>query len=259
MPHRLPALFFGHGNPMNALLRNAYTEGWAAMGTAMPRPRAVLAISAHWYRDGLSVTMHPHPRTIHDFGGFPRELFEFEYAAPGDPALAARVQRLLEPAPVSGDETWGLDHGVWAVLCHAFPNADVPVVQLSLAADQPPSFHYQLGRRLAPLRDDGVLIVGSGNIVHNLHAYAWGQHAVAPYDWATRFESRIRDFLIAGKDAAIVDYELLGRDAVLAAPTPEHFLPLLYIVGLRAADEPVSFPVQGVDGGSISMLSVKVG
>ena len=255
----MPAIFFGHGNPMNALAANDWTRAWSALGAAMPRPRAILAISAHWYVPGTHVTAMAKPRTIHDFGGFPRELYDVRYPAPGDPALAARVQDLLAPVPVERDERWGLDHGTWSVLVHAYPAADIPVVQLAIDETQPPEFHYALAKRLAPLRDEGVLIAGSGNVVHNLHAYAWGQHAAQQFDWAVRFETHARTLLTAGEHGPLVDYESMGQDAVLAVPTPEHYLPLLYVIATQHADERVTFPVQGGDGGSISMLSVQVG
>jgi 4,5-DOPA dioxygenase extradiol len=259
MTDLMPAIFFGHGNPMNALLKNAYTEGWAAVGGQLPRPKAVLAVSAHWYAPATALTVNPAPRTIHDFGGFPRELYEVEYPAPGSPELARRVQEMLAPVSVELDERWGLDHGTWSVLCHVFPQADIPVVQLSIDETQPPEFHYEIGKRLAPLRDEGVLIIGSGNLVHNLHTYAWGRHRVEPFDWAVRFEERARGFLLDGDDAPLVAYESLGRDAMLSIPTPEHYLPLLYVIATRRGGEPVSFPVEGVDGGSVSMLTVQIG
>jgi 4,5-DOPA dioxygenase extradiol len=255
----MPAIFFGHGNPMNALSQNAYTDGWAAIGDSIPRPKAVLSVSAHWYFPATAVTTNLRPRTIHDFGGFPRELYQIEYPAPGSPELAVRVQELLAPVRVGLDEGWGLDHGTWSVLCHVFPEADIPVVQLSIDETQPPEFHYQLGKRLAPLRDEGVLIIGSGNIVHNLHTYAWGTHRVEPFDWAVRFEARARELLLRGDDAPLVAYETLGRDAQLSAPTPDHYLPLLYVMGARRAGDGVSFPVGGMDGGSVSMLTVQFG
>jgi 4,5-DOPA dioxygenase extradiol len=260
MPGRMPAIFFGHGNPLNALLRNQYTEAWSNIGNYLPRPKAVLCVSAHWYLPGTAVTAMEKPRTIHDFGGFPRELYEVEYPAPGSPDLAHRVKSLLDPAAVALDEeSWGLDHGTWSVLCHVFPSADIPVVQLSIDETQPPEFHYELGKRLAPLRDEGVLIVGSGNLVHNLHAYAWGRHNVEPFDWAVRFEKLARELLIKGDHAPLADYESLGRDAMLSAPTPDHYLPLLYVIGSRSTSDEVSFPVEGFDGGSISMLTVQIG
>jgi 4,5-DOPA dioxygenase extradiol len=172
----LPAIFFGHGNPLNALLRNSYTESWAAIGNSLPGLRAILCISAHWYLPGTAVTAMAAPRTIHDFGGFPRELYEVQYPAPGNPELAARVRELLAPKSVELDQrSWGLDHGTWSVLCHVFPQADIPVVQLSMDETQPSEFHYEIAKRLAPLRDEGVLVIGSGNIVHNLHTCAWGK------------------------------------------------------------------------------------
>jgi 4,5-DOPA dioxygenase extradiol len=255
----MPALFFGHGNPMNAIQRNAYTEAWRAIGRALPRPRAIACVSAHWYLPGTWVTAMERPRTIHDFGGFPRELYAVSYPAPGDPALARHLQELLAPVAVGLDDQWGLDHGTWSVLCHVFPEADVPVVQLGIDETQTADFHYQLGRRLATLREDGVLVIGSGNLVHNLHAYAWGRHPVEPFDWAVRFEQRARALMTAGDHGPLVAYDSLGRDAALSVPTPEHYLPLLYALGLRREGEPVSFPVEGIDGGSVSMLTVRVG
>jgi 4,5-DOPA dioxygenase extradiol len=255
----MPAIFFGHGNPMNAIQTTAYTEAWRAIGRDLPRPGAILAVSAHWYRPGTAVTMAARPRTIHDFGGFPRPLYDVSYPAPGDPALARRVQSLLAPLEVAADERWGLDHGTWSVLCHVFPEADVPIVQLSIDETEPASYHYALGRKLEPLRDEGVLVIGSGNLVHNLHAYGWGRQELAPYDWAQRFETLARRFLEQGDDAALVAYESLGRDALLAAPTPDHFLPLVYVMGLRRPDDRVTFPVEGFDGGSVSMLTVRFG
>jgi len=260
MSARLPALFLGHGNPMNALRENAWTRAWAALGAALqPRPRAVLSISAHWYIPATAVTAMPAPRTIHDFGGFPRELFEARYAAPGDPALAARVRELLAPLPVTADRSWGLDHGTWSVLCHVFPAADVPVVQLSIDATRPAAFHRDLGTLLRPLREEGVLLLGSGDVVHNLETYAWGAHPAQPYAWALRFENAVRTRLLAGDQVALVDYETLGEDALLSVPTPEHYLPLLYILGASYAGESVTFPTDGIDGGSVSMLAVRFG
>ena len=260
MSGRLPAIFLGHGNPMNALLDNSWTRAWSTLGAALaPKPRAVLAVSAHWYIPCTAVTAMAAPRTIHDFGGFPRELFAMRYPAPGDPALAARVAELLAPLPVEQDQSWGLDHGTWSVLCHVFPEADVPVVQLSIDETRPPAFHYELGKRLGALRDAGVLIVGSGDVVHNLEAYAWGARPAQPYDWALRFESTVRERLLAGDHASLVDYALLGNDALLSIPTPEHYLPLLYVLGAGAPKESVTFPAEGIDGGSVSMLAVRFG
>ena len=255
---RLPTIFFGHGNPLNAIQRNAYTERWAEIGKSI-KPEAILCISAHWYIPATLVTAMAMPRTIHDFGGFPRELYEFQYPATGAPPLAHRVKELLSPISVGLDQQWGLDHGTWSVLCHVFPKADIPVVQLSIDETQPPTFHHEMGKRLAPLRDEGVLVIGSGNLVHNLHTYAWGRHDVEPFDWAVRFEAQARDLLSRGDDELLVNYESLGRDAVLSAPTPDHYLPLLYVLGTRQKDDEVSFPVEGFDGGSVSMLTVSIG
>lgn len=260
MPKPMPAIFFGHGNPMNALADNDWTRAWRAIGRTIPRPRAVLCVSAHWYLPATLVTAMPAPRTIHDFGGFPRELFEVEYPAPGDPELAVRIQRLLAPLEVGLDEgNWGLDHGTWSVLCHVFRDADIPVVQLSIDETQPPEFHYGIAKELNTLRDEGVLIIGSGNLVHNLHTYSWGRHKIQAFDWAIRFEAQARKLLLEGNHEPLIHYETMGRDAVLAAPTPDHYLPLLYVIAQARPDDEVSFPVEGFDGGSISMLSIEVG
>ncbi len=245
---------------MNALLVNAYTQRWAAIGAKLPKAKGIVSVSAHWYVPEAAVTISTAPRTIHDFGGFPRELYQVQYPAPGDPALAARVQKLLAPLPVRLDERWGLDHGTWSVLCHVYPQANIPVVQLSIDENQPASFHFEIGRRLVPLREDGILILGSGNIVHNLHTYAWGRHAQEPYDWAISFEQRVRELLLAEQYQPLLHYgNELGREADLAVPTPDHYLPLLYVAGTRTASETIEFPVEGVDGGSVSMLAVRVG
>jgi 4,5-DOPA dioxygenase extradiol len=259
MSKSMPVIFFGHGNPMNALLDNDYTKSWATIGTTIPRPKAILCISAHWYIPATLVTVMRTPQTIHDFGGFPNELYEIKYPAPGDQLLANRVKKLLEPIPCGLDNKWGLDHGTWSVLCRVFPDADIPVVQLSIDTTQPPPFHYQIGKKLSPLRDEGILIVGSGNLVHNLHAYAWGTSHVGPYDWAVRFEKQARKLLIAAGDEQLIEYEKIGHDAMLSVPTPDHYLPLLYIIALRRNDDTISFPVEGFDGGSISMLAIQIG
>lgn len=255
----MPTVFFGHGNPMNALQDNTYTRRWAAIGGEVPKPKSILSISAHWYISGTAVTSTTAPRTIHDFGGFPPELYRIEYPAHGNPALAGRVRDLLAPMSVEMDGEWGLDHGTWTVLRHVFPGAEIPVVQLAIDKRQPAPFHFEVGKKLAPLRDEGVLIVGSGNLVHNLHAYAWGQQVAEPYDWAVRFEEKVRDLLNAGNHSPLIHYETLGRDAALSIPTPDHYLPLLYVIALRREGDPVSFPVEGVDGGSVSMLAVRLG
>jgi 4,5-DOPA dioxygenase extradiol len=259
MANILPAIFFGHGNPMNAVTHNNYTEGWRRIGAETPKPKAILAISAHWYVPETSVTVMTAPRTIHDFGGFPQELYQVQYPAPGDPVLAHRVHQLLAPLDVKLDNSWGLDHGTWSVLRHVYPAADIPIVQLSIDETKPALFHFEIGKKLALLREEGVLIAGSGNLVHNLHTYAWGRHPQAPYDWAVRFESAARNIMLAGDYKPLINYEILGKDAALSIPTPDHYLPLLYILATRQGNESIRFPVEGVDGGSISMLAVQVG
>jgi 4,5-DOPA dioxygenase extradiol len=255
----MPAIFFGHGNPMNALFRNSWTEGWAEIGRSIPRPKAILCISAHWYIPAVAVTAMERPRTIHDFGGFPRELFDVEYPAPGSPELAERVRELLGDDVIMDDQHWGLDHGTWSVLCHAYPQSDIPIVQLSIDEPKPAEWHYELAKKLAPLRDEGVLVAGSGNLVHNLHTYAWGKHNVEPFDWAKRFDAQARELIMSDDHSPLINYEALGRDAMLSAPTPDHYLPLIYILALQREGEKVSFPVEGFDGGSISMTTVQIG
>jgi 4,5-DOPA dioxygenase extradiol len=259
MAEILPAIFFGHGNPMNAVRENDYTSGWRQLGKRLPKPKAILSISAHWFVPGTGVTISTSPRTIHDFGGFPPELYQVQYAAPGDPELAHRVHEMLKPLPVRFDCSWGLDHGTWSVLRHVYPDADVPVVQLSIDEAQPASFHFEIGNRLAPLRGERILIVGSGNLVHNLHAYAWGRHMPDPYDWAIRFEKEAKEMMVAGEYKPLIEYESLGPEAMLSIPTPDHYLPMLYVLASRQQGEAVTFPIEGVDGGSISMLTVQVG
>lgn len=263
MAESMPTIFFGHGNPMLTVSENEYTRGWRAAGLALPRPRAILAVSAHWYARGeLAVTTSSRPETIHDFYGFPEELYGVEYRAPGSLELAGRVRELLAPERVESDGRRGMDHGVWCVLRHVFPEADIPIVQLSMDAGKSSEFHYEVGKRLAPLREEGVLIVGSGNIVHNLSEYSWGARSAFAYDWADRFEKRVRELLAVRDDAALIDYGRLGPDAGLSIPTPEHYLPLLYVLGAAnpaGSPDALSFPVEGIEGGSMSMLAVQIG
>jgi 4,5-DOPA dioxygenase extradiol len=256
---RLPAVFFGHGSPMNALETNEFSAAWAAIGRAVPAPRAVLAISAHWYVRSTAVTAMAQPETIHDFGGFPPELYAVQYPAPGAPAVAQRVAELLAPTPVTLDSSWGLDHGTWSVLVHAYPAANVPVVQLSIDGTQPPTYHYELARRLRPLRDEGVLIVGSGNVVHNLARLRWDQDG-PPHDaWAVHFNSYVRDALARGDHEALVHYERAGESAKLAVPMPDHYLPLLYVAAQQHEAETVRFAVDRLMmGGAIGMLTAVI-
>jgi 4,5-DOPA dioxygenase extradiol len=253
----MPVVFFGHGSPMNSLDRNQYTEAWRRLGESIPVPKAILCVSAHWYTEGTAVTAMSNPKTIHDFYGFPQALFDVQYPAPGEPRLASRVRDMLAPLDVGLDESWGLDHGTWSVLKHAYPRADIPVLQLSIDGTRPARFHYETGRRLAPLRDEGVLVAGSGNVVHNLRLMR--RDGGQAFDWAVRFNQRIREALASRDHAALVDFEKLGEDARLSVPTPEHYFPLLYIAALQGADEAVTFPVDGYDLGSISMLTAVAG
>ncbi len=256
---RLPALFIGHGSPMNTLEDNPYTQAWRALGAALPRPQAILAISAHWLTRGIAVTAMEHPRTIHDFGGFPQALHEVQYPAPGSTALAQRVAALLAPRPVALDsDEWGLDHGTWSVLAHLYPMADIPVVQLSMDATQGEAFHLEIGQALRSLRDEGVLIVASGNIVHNLRLMKWSQTGFG-HDWAVRFDAFAKRKIEARDFSALAHYQSEGHDATLAVPTAEHFWPLLYALGAAGDDDAISFPVEGLTMGGISMRSVQIG
>jgi 4,5-DOPA dioxygenase extradiol len=255
---RSPALFIGHGSPMNTLETNGYTEAWRAFGKELPRPKAILAVSAHWYFGATAVTAMARPRTIHDFYGFPQELFEFEYPAVGDPDLAGEIVEAVKPEWVGLDrDQWGLDHGTWSVLAHMYPDADVPVVQLSLNALRPLDYHVGLARRLAPLRERGVMVLASGNVVHNLRRLQWNEPNLA-YDWAERFDDAVVEQLAADPNEILRVRE--HPDFALAVPTPDHFIPLLYVAGLAAAEgirpEPL---VRGYAMGSISMTCYGLG
>jgi len=255
---RLPVIFFGHGSPMIALQANETTRAWKAMGDAVGKPKAILCVSAHWLTRGIAVTAMTKPRTIHDFGAsFPKALFDQQYPAPGSPELAARVRDILAPTRVTLDEGgWGLDHGTWSVLGKAFPDADVPVVQLSMDAAKPPAWHYEIGQRLAPLRDEGVLIVGTGNIVHNLPAMDWGDRDCPPYDWSQRFNDYIKTAIVEDAPQRAVEFESQGQDARLSVPTPDHYWPLLYVLGARLPGDVPTFAPDHIEHGSLSMTSV---
>ena len=251
----MPVLFLGHGSPMQALEPNRHTAVWQQLGRELPRPRAILCISAHWYTRGIGVTSDARPRTVHDFYGFPPELYRCQSPVAGDPALAAHVQALLAPEKVqavAGD--WGLDHGCWQVLHYLYPQADVPVVQLSIDGTRPAAGHYALGARLAPLREAGILILGSGNVVHNLRAMDRGPDAQAPAP-ALEFEGWVRAALQSGDHEALVHFERCGSAATWSVPSPDHFLPLLYVAGAAGRDARASIPTAGIEFGAVSMLS----
>jgi 4,5-DOPA dioxygenase extradiol len=253
----MPAAFIGHGNPEHAISSNRYTEAWRAFGRSVPRPRAILVISAHWYTNATAVTAMPRPRTIHDFYGFPQEMYDVTYPAPGLPELAEEVADAAHPTWVGCDiDAWGLDHGTWSVLLHAFPDASIPVVQLSLDAFKGADYHLGLGRRLSALRDSGVLVIGSGNLVHNLAAVDVSRPDEG-FDWAVRFDDAVRTALESPDPSAIAALD--GHpDFDAAVPTPDHFLPLLYVAGL-AGDEPMTRVIDGIQVGSVSMAAYTVG
>lgn len=253
----MPVAFLGHGNPMYAIEENGYAKSWYDFAQSIAKPRAILMISAHWVTRQAWVTAMEHPQTIHDFGGFPKPLFEVQYPAPGSIKLARQVQELLAPVPVVMEEQeWGLDHGAWAVLKHMYPKADVPVVQLSLDARLSMREHYEMAKKLGPLRDEGVLILGSGNVVHNLRAvdFSSSQH----YEWATRFNDYFKKYLLANRHGPLIDALEIGADAQLSIPTPEHYWPALYILALQREGESADIIVDGIDLSSISMLSFSI-
>ena len=250
---RQPAIFFGHGSPMNAL-GGPHADVWRALGEAVGKPRGVVMVSAHWETAVTAVTAQPQPKTIHDFGGFPQELHAMQYPAPGSPALAARVAELTGAV---GTADWGLDHGTWSVLAHVWPGADVPVVQMSLDRSLDARGHFELARRLTPLRDEGVIVAGSGDFVHNLRA--WKRAGGQPYDWAIRFNEAVKAALVRGDHDALIDWVGLAEDAQMSVPTDEHFLPLLYVAAQRQPGDDVSFFNDVIEGGSISMTGVRIG
>ena len=254
---RMPVLFVGHGSPMNAIEDNEFSRSWMEIGRSIPKPNAILCISAHWVTEGTKVTAMKQPRTIHDFYGFPDELYAMRYPAPGSPELAEMIRQMVRKAHVEPDSGWGLDHGTWLVLSRMFPDADVPVVQLSLDGTKEPAFHYELAKELRQLRDEGVLILGSGNIVHNLGMVNWDDGA--PYDWALDFDEKVKQFILSGDHKSIIHYEQFGDLARLSIPTNEHYLPLLYALGQQDDDDRITFSTETVTLGSISMRSVMIG
>ncbi len=253
---RMPAMFVGHGSPLNAIEDNEFSRAWMQVGRSLPRPEAVLVISAHWETDGTWVTAMQRPRTIHDFGGFPRPLYEVQYPAPGMPEMMERLKQAVGRATVKPDSQWGLDHGSWSVLCRMFPDARIPVVQLSLDFTQPAAFHYELGGQLKDMRNDGVLILGSGNMVHNLGVMVWQDTA---FDWALEMDRMFTQLILSGDHQRLIDYDRLGPSARLAVPTSEHYLPLLYVLARQDAEDDMVFFTEKVTLGSVSMRSLRIG
>lgn len=256
----MPVLFLGHGSPMNAIEENEFVAGFRKVGSQMPKPTAILVVSAHWETKGTHVTAMEHPRTIHDFGGFPRALYEVQYPAPGSPELAKETQQLITKTTVGLDHQWGLDHGAWSVVKHLYPAADVPVIQMSLDYTQGPSYHYELAQELAALRNKGVLIIGSGNMVHNLRMVAWDQLKTDgfAYDWALEASDRMKGHIMSGDHASLVNYSGQGRAFELAIPSPDHYLPLLYTLALKTEKDEVSLFNDKAVGGSLTMTSVQI-
>jgi 4,5-DOPA dioxygenase extradiol len=252
----MPVLFMGHGSPMNALENNEFTRGWINEVKAIPRPKAILCISAHWETQGVQVTAMPKPRTIHDFGGFSPELYEKRYPAPGSPKIASRVIEIIGKEKVVADKDWGLDHGTWSVLCRIYPEADVPVVQLSLDRSITPARHFEIGQKLQILRKEGILILGSGNVVHNLAMIVWENTA---FEWAVEFDSKIKQHIIEDDLTPLIQYEKQGRSAALSINSAEHYLPLLYTLGAKEKGEPIHFFNEKIWGGSLSMRCIRFG
>ena len=257
----MPVLFLGHGNPMNAIQENEFVEGFRKIARTIPRPNAIVCVSAHWETRGTLVTAMPQPKTIHDFGGFPPELYQVQYPAPGSPALAGEIQSLVKSTSVGLNNDWGLDHGAWSVIRHLYPKADVPVIQLSIDYTQSPRYHYELGRALSALRRRGILIIGSGNLVHNLRMVDWRRMNESGYgfDWALEAREKMNKFITEGNHQALIDFAKQGRSFQLAIPTPEHFLPLLYTLGLKAKGESVTIFNDKPIAGSLTMTSLKIG
>lgn len=256
---RMPVLFLGHGSPMNAIEENEFVEGFRKVGKEIQKPKAILCISAHWETKGTYVTAMNHPRTIHDFGGFPPELFNVQYPAPGSPELARATKNIVQKTEIELDDKWGLDHGAWSVIKHLYPNADVPVIQMSLDYSKPAQYHFELAKELTTLRQKGILIVGSGNMVHNLGMVAWDKLQGDPYafDWAQEANEKMKSFINDGDFQSLIDYDKQGKAFDLAIPTPEHYLPLLYTLALRDKNDTTQLFNDQPVGGSLSMTSVK--
>ena len=256
----MPVLFLGHGSPMNAIEENEFVRGFRQVGTSIPKPSAIICISAHWETKGTYVTAMEHPKTIHDFGGFPKQLFEVEYPAPGDPKLAKETQVLIKKTQIGLDDQWGLDHGAWSVIKHLYPKADVPIIQMSIDYTQPAQYHYDLARELSSLRKKGVLIIGSGNMVHNLGMLAWDrlQDSEYGYDWALEASTKMKQYILNGDFKPMINFRNQGRAFDLAIPTPEHYLPLIYALGLKGEKEKISLFNDKALAGSLTMTSLKI-
>lgn len=258
---KMPVLFLGHGSPMNAIEENQFVQGFRNVAKEIPKPNAILCISAHWFTQGTKVTAMDMPKTIHDFGGFPKALFDVEYPAPGNPALAKETAELLSPVFVEEDHNWGLDHGAWSVIKHMYPNADIPVIQMSIDYTKPPQYHFDLAKRLEKLREKGILIIGSGNIIHNLRMVDWKNINTvgAGWDWAIEAREKTNNWLIDGNFQNLIDYQKQGLSLQYAIPTPDHYLPLIYSLGLKNSSEDLVLFNDDLIAGSLSMTSVRIG
>ena len=258
---KMPVLFLGHGSPMNAIEENEFVEGFRNIGKSIPKPNAILCVSAHWETRGTFVTAMEQPRTIHDFGGFPKALYDVQYPAPGSPELAEEIKSLITTTHVESDHKWGLDHGAWSVIKHMYPVADVPVIEMSLDYYQTPRYHYDLMKELTPLRKKGVLIIGSGNMVHNLSLVAWDKFDSGnfAFDWALEASEKMKKYILNGDHYQLINYHSHGKAFELAVPTPEHYLPLLYALALKEENEDVQLFNDKAVAGSLTMTSVKIG
>ena len=257
---KMPVLFLGHGSPMNAIEENEFVSAFQKLGKELVRPNAILCISAHWETKGTYVTGMQNPKTIHDFGGFPKELFEVQYPAPGSPELALQTKNIITKTEVELDDKWGLDHGAWSVIKHLYPNADIPVIQMSIDYTQSPQYHYELAKEISSLRQKGVLIIGSGNMVHNLGLVAWHKlNEQYAFDWATEANEKMKTYILSGDHQKLINFKSQGKAFELAIPTPEHYLPLLYTLALKAENEKITLFNDKPIAGSLSMTSVKIG
>ncbi len=257
----MPALFIGHGSPMNGIEDNEFSQTWSAMAGSIPIPKAVIVISAHWLTNGTRITAMPFPKTIHDFGGFPESLYQVQYPVRGNPSLAQEVKELVKNAVVELNHDWGLDHGAWTVVRHMYPDASIPVLQISIDYTKNMQFHYDLARELVALRKKGILVIGSGNLVHNLKLVAWDKLSLLDYsyDWAAEISTRLKKLILNNDHTQLINYPSLGKEALMAIPTPDHYIPLLYTLGLQDPNEPISLFNDKAVGGSITMTSIKVG